>query len=174
MPAIITAADFTEFERDTRPDTWDAASLRRLVPFLDGVDVIVVTHRDTGTAVRGRITGISSSSRTSDYPQLHVTSELGDTTLYRVSGLGPIMILDDGPASTAKWQCTNAMHEERARGLRAVQQFIGTDFPAGAPYKGGRKWLLSLTWDGVLARWGTSTRDRSWKVDENGNASTAW
>lgn len=173
MPNLITANDFREFERDCNPDVWDAATMRRLVPFLDGADVIVVTVRETGTAVQGRITGIVPATHNSDYPHIALTDENGDTTLYRVSGLGPIMVLGDRGA-TARWQATNSMFQAQRAALRAVQQFIGSDFPAGAPYKGRRQWLTTLTWDGHLVRWGESPRDRSWQVDADGNASVAW
>lgn len=167
MPNMIHASDFAEFDAATRAlGQWAPATLKRLVPFLVGRRVIVQTS-DTGHAVTGEVTGIHESSRTSQYPHLAVRNDNGDTTLHRVSDLGPIVVLDDG--ASPKWDALYAMGEEARAALAAVRAFIGTDFPAGAPYKGQRRWITTITWSGVSVAWGESFRDRRWAVDNDGS-----
>lgn len=171
MPSIIRPSDF-DTATTTKQNTteWSAAVLKRLVPFLDGVRVIVVTDRSTGHAVEGYIVGLHEATALSDYPHIAMGDVPGDTTkrLHRVSDLGEIIVLGE---SNARWNAATAIHDEIAEALKAVRQFIGTDFPAGAPYKGRRRWTSTLTWAGVRLAWGESYRDRRWFVDANRNVS---
>lgn len=167
MPNIIHAGDFAEFDAATRAlGQWAPATLKRLVPFLKGCRVIVQTS-DSGHCVAGEVTGIQEGTRTSSYPHLAVRSDNGDTTLHRVSDLGSIVVLDDG--ASPKWEALYAMGEETRKALADVRAFIGTDFPAGAPYKGQRRWITTITWSGVSVAWGESYRDRRWAVDNDGS-----
>lgn len=168
MPNMIHAADFAQFDAATRAlGQWAPATLKRLVPFLKGHRVIVQTS-DSGHCVTGEVTGIQESTTNSQYPHLAVRSDNGDTTLHRVSDLGPIVVLDDG-AKSPKWEALHAMGEETRAALADVRAFIGTDFPVGAPYKGPRRWVTTITWSGVSVAWGESYRDRRWAVDNDGS-----
>jgi hypothetical protein len=171
MPSIIHAGDFTEYDAATRAQgQWAPATLKRLAPFLEGCRVIVQTS-DSGHCVTGEVTGIQESTTSSAYPHLAVRGGNGDTTLHRVSDLGPIVVLDDG--ASPKWEALYAMGEETRAALAAVRAFIGTDFPAGAPYKGPRRWTTTLTWAGVSVAWGESYRDRRWAVDTDGTVTVS-
>lgn len=171
MPNIIHAGDFAEFESTTRTlGKWDPATLVRLVPFLKGHPVIVQTS-DSGHCVTGEITGIQQGTVNSQYPHIAVRNEHG-TTLHRVSDLGSIIVTSDAVKSP-KWDAHNAIRAEINAALTDVRTFIGTDFPAGAPYKGPRRWTTTLTWSGVSVAWGESFRDRRWYVDNDGAVTTA-
>lgn len=172
MPSIIHATDFAEFESTTRTlGVWDPATLVRLVPFLKGHPVIVQTS-DSGHCVTGEITGIQQGTVNSQYPHLAIRSANGDTTLHRVSNLGSIVVLSD-VVKSPKWDAQTAIRAEISAALADVRAFIGTDFPAGAPYKGARKWTTTLTWSGVSVAWGESFRDRRWYVDHDGAVAAA-
>lgn len=169
MPSIIRPSDFTVAgSTNQAPTEWSVAILKRVLPFLDGVRVIVVTDRGTGHAVEGYIVGLHDSTASSNYPHIAMGDEPDDTTkrLHRLSDMGEIVVLGE---SNARWNAATAIRNETYDALKAVQQFIGTDFPPGAPYKGARRWTFTLTPDGVRVAWGESYRDRRWFVDTNRN-----
>jgi len=169
MPSIIRPTDYSDHESSTRTlGAWDPATLKRLVPFLAGQRVIVVTDRGNGHAVEGYVVGIQEATARSDYPHIVMADTPDDSLkrLHRVSDLGEIMLLTD---SNARWSLHTAIHHETGAALKAVRQFLGTDFPPGAPYKGPRRWTTTLSWSGVRVGWGESYRDRRWFVDTKGN-----
>lgn len=166
MPSIIRPTDFARFESTTRTlGAWDPATLKRLVPLLQDVRVIAVTDTRTGHAVEGYVTGIRQGTRNSQYPHLAMATQPGDREqrLHRVSDLGEIMLLD---SSNARWTLDSLLSQETGNALKAVRQHIGTDFPAAAPYKGQRRWITSVTWEGVRVAWGESFRDPRWLVTD--------
>lgn len=171
MPSIIRPTDFREHEAAPRTSyAWDPATLKRLVPILAGQEVIVVTESGTGHAVQGYIVAIVEGTSRSQYPHIGIGDTPDATTyrLHRVDALGEIVVLSG--YSNARWDLHTLISQETGRALKAVRAHIGTDFPAGAPYKGPRRWTLTLTWDGVRAAWGQSVlRDRRWFVDAHGN-----
>lgn len=169
MPSIIRPTDYADHEAKTRTaGAWDPATLKRLIPLLAGQRVIVVTDQGNGHAVEGYITAIQDGTANSQYPHIAVGSTPDDSLqrLHRVSDLGEVMILGQ---SNARWDLHTALSAETGAALRAVRQFIGADFPAGAPYKGQRRWITTVTWDGVRVAWGESIlRDRRWFVAADG------
>jgi hypothetical protein len=166
MPSIIRPTDYARFESKTRTlGAWNPATLKRLVPLLKGVRVIVVTDTRTGHAVEGYITGIRQSTLNSQYEHIAMADQPGarEQRLHRVSDMGEIMLLD---SSNARWTLDSLLSQETGAALKAVRQHIGTDFPAGAPYKGERRWITTVTWEGVRVAWGESFRDRRWLVTD--------
>lgn len=164
MPNIIRPTDFAQFENSTRTlGKWDPATLRRLVPLVVGQPVIVGIS-DTGHAVVGEIVAIHESTRNSQYPHLEIR-DAHDSTLYAVSRIAEIIVLGE---STAKWDLLSSLSDQTRAALSAVRQFIGADFPAGAPYKGARRFTTTVTWDAVRVAWGESFRDRRWHVTADG------
>lgn len=166
MPSIIRPADFAQFENKVRTlGKWDPATLERLVPHLAGAECIVVVSDRTGHAVSGQVVGYKASTHASYYPHLSIRDEHGNTTNYRVSDVGEIVILG---TSTAKWDLHKQLSDETGAALKAVRAFLGgIDFPPGAPYKGERRWILSITNSGVTVAWGESYRDRRWYVNHD-------
>lgn len=171
MPSIIQPTDFAEFENTTRTlGSWDPDTLQRLVPFLAGEQVIVVTDESTGHAVQGEIVGYQTSTVNSQYPHVVILDAHGQRTAYRVSNMGAIMQLGNSPA---RWNAATAMRDEIQAALRAVRAHLGgIDFPEGTPRKGPRRWTMHLTHRGVAVAWGQSLFDSRWYVDHDGNVTT--
>lgn len=162
MPSIIRPSDFTE-ATSQHATLWNPAVLQRMIPFLAGQRVIVCTDRGNGHAMEGYIVGIQSGTRHSDDPHILISNAHDDTDgrLIGVHNLGEIVVLSN---ANVRWNTSTAIFNETTEALRLVKQFIGADFPAGAPYKGQRKWTVTVVWDGVQVAWGESYRDRRWMV----------
>jgi hypothetical protein len=168
MPSIIRPTDFAQFESKTRTlGSWDPATLERLVPHLAGLDCIVVVSDRSGHAVTGQVVGYKHSTHASNYPHLSIRDEHGNTTNYRVSNLGEIMVLGH---TNPKWDMLKDLSNETGNALKAVREHLGgIDFPAEAPHKGKRAWTMYVTHHGVTVAWGESFRDPRWYVDHAGN-----
>lgn len=168
MPSMISPTDFAEFEWGMgRTTEWDPATLQRLVPFLAGEQAVVVTDSRTGHAVTGEVVSLHDSTANSNYPHLGIRDERGDVTRYRVSDLGPIMLLGD---SNVRWDAGKAMRDELQAALAAVRAHLGgIDFLPEHPHKGPRRWTTHLSGFGVTVAWGESFRDRRWYVDHDLN-----
>lgn len=163
MPHIVRPDAFAQYGFGRgHAQHWDAAILKRAVPFLDGEQVLIATANTH--MVQGEVTGIVPDTLSSQYPHLQVVGE-HNRMLVRVSDVREIVVLSGAGVA---WQLSTKLHEESMAATAAVRKFIGSDWPAGAPYKGQRKFTVTPTWDGTKVAWGESFRDRAWLVAADG------